>query len=63
MNYTIIDKKLTGIKDGVSYYLVTFVCDTPEDVPEPDASWAAGSIAQICDPHGYKILNSEGVWK
>ena len=63
MNYSIIEKKVTQVVEGVKHYIVTLVCDTAEDIPEPDATWDTGSIAQICDPHGYKILNSEGVWK
>lgn len=63
MNYSIIEKKTTQVVEGVKHCIVTLVCDTAEDIPEPDATWDMGSIAQICDPHGYKILNSEGVWK
>ena len=63
MNYSIIDKKPTHVVEGVMRYIVTLVCDTEEDIPEPNEAWDAGSIAQICEPHGYKILNSEGVWK
>ena len=63
MNYRIIEKKPTQVVEGVMRYIVTLVCDTAEDIPEPDPTWAMGSMAQICEPHGYKILNSEGVWK
>lgn len=63
MNYTIMEKIPTGVVNGVMHYRVTIVCDTASDVPQPDTTWAMGSIAQICEPHGYKILNSEGVWK
>ena len=60
MNYTIMEKIPTGVVNGVMHYRVTIVCDTASDVPQPDTTWAMGSIAQICEPHGYKILNSEG---
>ncbi|MBP0974084.1 MAG: hypothetical protein J5851_09295 [Oscillospiraceae bacterium] len=63
MNYSIIEKRPTQITEGVMHYIVTLCCDTAADVPEPEDNWDAGSIAQICDPHGYCILNSEGVWK
>lgn len=62
MNYRITEKRLSRHVDGVAHAIVTLVCDTAEDIPEPDPTWDAGSIAQICTPHGYKILNSEGEW-
>lgn len=62
MNHSIIEKKAASVVNGVRHPIVTLVCDTEEDVPEPENNWKAGSIAQICDPHGYKILNSAGEW-
>ena len=63
MNYEIMERTPTGVVSGVMHYRVTIVCDTASDVPQPDPTWAMGSTVQICEPHGYKILNSEGVWK
>ena len=63
MNYEIVEKTPAGVVDGVMHYRVTLVCDTAADIPAPDPTWATGSMVQVCDPHGYRILNSEGVWK
>lgn len=62
-NWSISKQDITRVVDGTTYYRVVIECDTVDDLPEPDPTWDAGSIACIADPHSYRKLNHQGEWK
>lgn len=62
--YTIIERESSCNADenGKVLQRVVILADTADDLPEPDASWAVGSICMIAETHKYKVLNSEREW-
>lgn len=61
--WSITEYEFKKLKNGRSMFIVHLVADTEEDIPEPQEDWLPGSIVQIADPHGYRVLNHEGEWK
>ena len=62
--YTMIEREssLNADENGKVLQRVVILVDTADDLPEPDASWDAGSYAVIAETHNYKLRNSEREW-
>lgn len=62
-HWGITEQEVKEFRDGRSMFVVHLIADTAADIPEPQENWLPGSTVQIADPHGYRVLDHEGVWK
>lgn len=60
--YTLIYSRHADFDDGVTRSVVRIVVDTMSDLPDPDAKWAPGSTAIICDESKTMMLNNKMTW-
>ena len=62
--YTMIERESSCNADenGKVMQRVVILVDTADDLPEPDASWDAGSICMIAEDHSFKVLNNDREW-
>ncbi len=58
-----MEQEFKEFRNGISMFIVHLVADTEEYIPEPQENWLPGSTVQIAEPHGYRVLNHDGVWK
>ena len=62
MANNIRDEKIIRFENGISRCIVEIDCDTPADLPEPDAAWLMGSIAHVISTGDFYELSSSGEW-
>ncbi len=56
------DEKRIRFENDISKHIIEIDCDTPVDLPEPDAAWLMGSIAPGISTGDFYELSSSGEW-
>ena len=61
--FTLLSSQHVDFLDDKSRFAATIVVDKAADLPEPDPSWAPGSLAMVPDDSEVYMLNNEREWK